>query len=103
MWQQCYAHSSLAGDDRGGRRVGCLKLYFAKTGPLDDRSGPYVATVLEEFANRNPLGGARVDGSVVLVVDIFAGRVFRAPRARTRRLDDVTAACEEIAARWASI
>ena len=83
--------------------MGCIKLYFAKNNPLDDRSGSYVAAVLAEFAARNLAGDGRVDGSLVLVLDIFAGRVFTAPRARKRRLDDVSAACEEIAARWATI
>lgn len=93
----------LTGKDRAGPRAGCLKLYFAKNGPLDDRAGPYVSTVLAEFAEKHLDAKGRIDGRLVLTLDVFAGRVFAAPRARTRRLDDVTAACEEIAARWASI
>jgi hypothetical protein len=36
----------------------------------------------------------------VRVFDVFAGKVFVAPKARQRRLGDVQLACEEIAARW---
>lgn len=93
----------LVGEDRGGPRVGCIKLYFGKTGPLDDRSGPYVSTVLAAFAERNLAEKGRVDSRLVLTVDVFAREVFAAPKARTRRLEDVTAACEEIAARWGSM
>jgi hypothetical protein len=39
----------------------------------------------------------------MLVVDVFAGKVFAAPQAASRRLDDVGAACEEIAVRWNSL
>lgn len=93
----------LVGEDRGGPRVGCIKLYFGKTGPLDDRSGPYVSTVLAAFAERNLAAKGRVDSRLVLTVDVFARKTFAAPKARARRLDDIAAACEEIAARWASL
>jgi hypothetical protein len=93
----------LTGKDRNGPRIGCLKLYFGKTGPLDEAAGPYVSTVLAKFAERNLATKARVDEKIVLTLDVFAGRAFPAPKARTRRLDDVAAACEEIAARWATL
>ncbi len=98
----------LVTPDRAGPRVGCLthlrqKLYLGKTVPLDERSGPYVSTVLAAFAERNIAAKGRVDNRLVLTLDVFARRVFVAPKARARRLDDITAACEEIAARWGSV
>lgn len=93
----------LVGSDRGGATAGCLKLYLGKTVPLDDRSGPYVSTVLAAFAECNVAAKGRVDHRLVLTLDVFARKVFFAPKARARRLDDVTAACEEIAARWGSV
>lgn len=81
-------------------RVGVMKLYFSKHHPLDERSGQYIATLLEAFCAQHlgPLGP--VDARLVRVVDVFAEREYTAPRAHTRRLCDVERACEEIAARW---
>jgi hypothetical protein len=93
----------LVGSDRRGPRAGCIKFYFGKTSPLDERSGPYVSTVLAAFAERNVAAKGRVDDRLVVTWDVFARRIYVAPKARARRLDDVTAACEEIAARWSSV
>ncbi|ATB29619.1 hypothetical protein [Melittangium boletus] len=87
-------------DAHGDARVGVLKLYFSKHHPLDERSGQYIATLLEAFCEQHlaPLGP--ICPKRVLVVDVFAGQAYSAPRARARRLCDVRRACEEIAARW---
>ncbi|MET0404690.1 MAG: hypothetical protein ABW123_19905 [Cystobacter sp.] len=88
-------------DAHGDCQVGLLKLYFSKHHPLDERSGQYIATLLRAYAEQHltPLGPP--DSRRMLVVDVFAGRAYTAPRARARRLCDVRLACEEIAARWA--
>jgi hypothetical protein len=87
-------------DRHGVRKVGLLKLYFSKHHPLDERSGQYIATVLHHYAQRHLVGQGEVDHRLVRVFDVFAGRVFVAPKAQTRRLGDVRLACEEIAERW---
>ncbi|XXF78002.1 hypothetical protein P2318_33890 [Myxococcaceae bacterium GXIMD 01537] len=88
-------------DKRDTHRVGLLKLYFAKHHPLDERSGQYIATLLESYAQQHLGRLGPVEPRLVRVVDVFAGTVFSAPRAQTRRLSDVRLACEEIAERWA--
>ncbi len=88
-------------DARGEARVGLLKLYFSKHHPLDERSGHYIATLLRAFTEQHLAPIGPVDARRLLVVDVFAGRVYTAPRASARRLCDVRLACEEIAARWA--
>jgi hypothetical protein len=87
-------------DRHGHHKVGVMKLYFSKHHPLDERSGQYIATLLQAFAEQHlaPLGP--VEPRLVRVVDVFAGREYLAPKARERRLCDVRLACEEIAARW---
>jgi hypothetical protein len=35
-----------------------------------------------------------------LFIDVFAGKVHRAPAAFKKRMKDLEAACEEIAGRW---
>lgn len=87
-------------DARGHMRSGVLKLYFSKHAPLDERAGQYIATVLQLFAEERLEQRGPVDPRLVGVFDVFAGRLFVAPRARQRRLNDVTLACEEIAGRW---
>jgi hypothetical protein len=87
-------------DRQGHNKVGVMKLYFSKHHPLDERSGQYIATLLQAFAEQHlaPLGP--IDPRLVRVVDVFAGREYLPPKARARRLCDVQLACEEIAARW---
>lgn len=87
-------------DRHGNMRSGVLKLYFSKHHPLDERSGQYIATVLQAHAEKHLQQLGPVDHRLVRVFDVFAGKVYVAPKARTRRLGDVTLACEEIAARW---
>ena len=87
-------------DAQGQMRSGLLKLYFSKHTPLDEASGQYIATVLQLFAEQNLQQQGEVDHRLVRVFDVFAGKVFVAPKAQLRRLGDVQLACEEIAARW---
>jgi hypothetical protein len=84
-------------------RRGALKLYFAKTHPLDDAAAEYICAVTHRHAEERNGGAGTADHRSVFVVDVFARRVFDCPKATTRRLRDVEAACEEIAAGWASL
>jgi hypothetical protein len=87
-------------DRQGLDKVGVMKLYFSKHHPLEERSGQYIATLLQAFAEQHLCALGAVESRLVRVVDVFAGREYQAPKARTRRLGDVERACEEIAARW---
>ncbi|MBZ4399029.1 hypothetical protein OWM54_20525 [Myxococcus sp. MISCRS1] len=88
-------------DRHGNPRVGLMKLYFSKHHPLDERSGQYIGTMLQRFAEQHLCQLGPSDHRMVQVVDVFAGTLFTAPRAHIRRLSDVVLACEEIAERWA--
>lgn len=88
-------------DKQGQPRVGLMKLYFSKTQPLDERSGQYIGTLLQRFAEQHLCRLGPADHRLMTVVDVFAGSLFVAPRAHIRRLGDVVLACEEIAERWA--
>jgi hypothetical protein len=87
-------------DRHGHHKVGVMKLYFSKRHPLDERSGQYIAMLLQAFAEQHLSSLGPVEPRLVRVVDVFAGREYLAPKARARRLCDVERACEEIAARW---
>lgn len=87
-------------DRLGHNKAGVMKLYFSKHHPLDERSGQYIATVLHRYAEQRLEQRGPVDPRLVGVFDVFAGRLYFAPRAQQRRMNDVKLACEEIAARW---
>jgi hypothetical protein len=84
----------------GEIHVGVMKLYFSKHHPLEERSAQYITTLLQAFCEQHLSVLGQVDPRLVRVVDVFAGHEYQAPRARSRRLNDVQLACEEIAARW---
>jgi hypothetical protein len=84
-------------------RVGAVKLYLVKTNPLDKRSGEYAATILRVFLESRLEGSPlAVDRELCQVADVFASRVFAAPRAYKRRMEDVAVACDSIRRLWAS-
>lgn len=78
---------------------GATKVVFAKSSPLDERAGQYIAAVLaEQLARLHP--GAPIARDWCKVVDVFSGRVWQAPRTYKSRLADIEAACEEISSSW---
>lgn len=87
-------------DRQGQMRSGLLKLYFAKHKPLDEQSGQYITTVLQRYAEQHLTQRGPVDHRLVRVFDVFAGKVFVAPKAQQRRWGDLQLACEEISALW---
>lgn len=90
----------------GGATPGAMKLYLGKSAPLtaDTRGRPgsssYATTALNLWAE-GAFRSAPPEGSIV--VDVFAGRVHRAPTRQHNRRNDLRAACQEIAVMWDSI
>jgi hypothetical protein len=87
-------------DRYGQMHSGLLKLYFSKHTPLNEQSGQYIATVLHMYAEQHLQQKGPVDHRLVRVFDVFAGKVYVAPKAQQRRLGNLELACEEIAACW---
>lgn len=77
---------------------GAIKLAMSKTYTLSEHSGSYVGGILRRFLCATTDTLPHADDCIVL--DIFGKQAHHAPRAMTRLMEDVTAACEEIAARW---
>jgi hypothetical protein len=90
-------------DPETGAIVGCVKLNFSKSAPLQDKAAAYAATALREHLEANLSSPEYVNPSLCYVVDVPTGTVCTAPKANKKRLSDLTAAGEEIAARWDSI
>ncbi len=89
-------------DARGGVRLGAIKLYLVKSYPHSDESAGYVGASVLEYLRRERPDDGKPDPELCLVVDVFGGEIFTAPRASKSRLADIEAACEEIAGRWSS-
>lgn len=82
-----------------GETVGAIKLHFSKTNPLTKKGAEYVATALRvHLENQNP--EAKIDPKKCIVVDIATENVVNAPKAFKKNMNDISAACEEIKARW---
>lgn len=83
--------------------VGCIKLHFAKSQPLDEKGGAYVATAMCAYLETVISSPKVVNPARCYVIDIATKTIYLAPKAMKRRLDDLSAACEEIKDRWASL
>lgn len=86
-----------------GRRrgSGAIKVYISKNNPLGEAAGSYVATALYQYLTDVMRLGVDPDPRHCFVLDVFAQRIHRAPRAYQRKRADIAAACEEIARAWA--
>ena len=87
-------------DRKGKLTEGAIKLYINKNEPLINEAGNYAATLLRKHVEEFPRFGYECNRSYCYVVDVFAGRVFKAPHANKRRWRSIEAACEEIRNRW---
>ena len=91
----------LTGTNRGGgNMVGVIKIYLAKTHPLTEDAGSYVGTVLQRFASEWLASYGDVDYRKCHTLDVFAQKIYSAPRAYRRRQNDIDAACTEISRIW---
>lgn len=86
-----------------GAIVGCVKINFSKSSPLQEKSAAYVATALRAHLEVNLSSPENVDPAKCYVVDVPTRTVCAAPKANKKRLSDLTAAGEEISARWESV
>lgn len=87
----------------GKMKVGVRKLYLAKTHPLTLEAGQYVGAILLSYIDEHLSHLGTPDHRLCEVVDVFAGEIIVASKAVKKRRSDVEAACQEIAARWATI
>lgn len=91
----------LTGQRRRGKPItGALKLHVSKKTPLDSEAGEYVASLVHMFLTDVLCPADSPDPAACLVLDVFTGQAFAAPRAFKRRRENIAAACREIAVRW---
>lgn len=105
-----YADMLVYGVQRGVDQIGAALLRMtqddASTAAAIDRRkqmGLYVATLVRLHVDQNIQSARSAANRLCMSIDIQHGEVFTAPSANTRRMNDLTAACQMIAALWPSI
>jgi hypothetical protein len=81
-------------------QVGLAKLYFSKTRPLTPEAARYITAAMYQWGARVAGLGPELAPQRCLVLDVFAGQTFAGPKAFTRRMAELEAACQEISLRW---
>jgi len=92
----------LLTDPGTGAVTGAIKLYLIQDPHLSDDALTFVSTVLYRYLAEHLSTEADVDCRNCFVVDVFAGRIFQAPKTYKRNMAHVRAACSEIATLWAA-
>jgi hypothetical protein len=83
----------------GEVEVGAVKLSYTKTKKVSKEAAQYVGSVLQKYLHQH-YPKARVVARLCQIVDVFGGRIWTASPATKARMQDIVAACEEIARGW---
>jgi hypothetical protein len=89
-------------DSKDIKQIGAIKLYFSKNNSLTQQSGEYIASMLMEYLRKTENDHVPLN-KLCCVIDVFAQQIYFAPASYKRRMADVTAACQEIAAIWSTL
>ncbi len=87
---------------RGKKHTGAVKFHFIKNpdSALTQAGSEYVAALLMRWLEVHGPDGTTPAHTHCLCIDVFRGSAVSAPRSTTKRMNEVNAVCEEIAARW---
>jgi hypothetical protein len=86
------------------RYVGALKLHFSKTHPHNEESAGYVSAALNEFCRVHLVQDDEiVNPTFCKLIDVASGKVFDGVKSTKKRLADIAAECQNIAALWPTI
>lgn len=90
------------GQDGHGKDIaGVIKLHFSKNNTLNKKAGLYVATLLQRFVKEQIADDSvHVSDKRCMVLDIFTGRRYTAPRAYKQRREELERACLGIKSIW---
>lgn len=90
-------------DKKGNAIKGVIKLYVSKNHELTDYTAKAIGALCLEFLENmgKPEGAPSKD--LVLIIDVFAQRIYTAPKATTNIMKDVEATCKEINRIWPSV
>ena len=104
-----YADFILHGSEKGVEQVGAAMLRMTQDDSSTDAAkekrknmGLYVATLLRMHVDQNLKGNRQPANRLCMSIDVQHGEAFQAPKATAQRMKDINAACQMIAALWAS-
>lgn len=78
--------------------IGAIKFVINKNKRPDSDEINFIGAVLHHYMRK--IHSEALKAKNCFIVDVFAGEVFNAPKSFKQRLDDVDAACSEIADAW---
>jgi hypothetical protein len=93
-------------DKDGSDAVGGVILLFSKTETSANSRVErcrIAAVVVLLFAQKHLASLGKADSKLCFALDVFGGAAHAAPGTYKQRLNNISAACEEVALRWASI
>lgn len=95
-------HALVHSTHRGAQVFGALRFHYIRDGEksLSKRGGEFVAALLHLWCTQNSHPGAEARSSCSLSVDVFSGKITAAPTSTIKLMDNIEAACEEIALKW---
>lgn len=87
------------------KKIGGIKIHFSKTegNRLNQQSMKYAATIIKYGLMANGATEANIANEACLSIDVFNKAAVSATSSYKQSIDALTAACEEIAARWDTI
>lgn len=102
-----HADMLVYGSARGVEQIGAALLRMTQDDASTDAAiekrrqmGLYVATMVRLHVDQNIQSNRQPANRLCMSIDVQHGEVFVAPNSNTRRVNDLTAACQMIAALW---
>lgn len=94
----------IRGTKRGKKVIGAIKFHLSKTNQLSNEAASNISTLLKQFVKENIANSdEKVENDLCISIDIFGKTFTTAPSSFQRRMQNISAACEEIALRWDKI
>lgn len=103
VYADMLVHGSTKGDDQIGAALLRMTQDDASTDAAIEKRrqmGLYVATMVRLHVDQNIHSSRTPANRLCMSIDVQHGEVFVAPNANTRRVNDLTAACQMIVALW---
>ena len=105
-----YADALVHGIAKGIDQIGAAVLRLTQDDSATDAAvekrrqmGLYVATMVRMHVDQNIQTNRQPANRLCLSIDVQHGEVFVAPNSNTRRVKDITAACQMISALWPGV
>jgi hypothetical protein len=90
---------------RGRDCIGALKIHYIRDDgkALREAGQEYVSALCHQWLLAGNAGSRQPDHAGCMSIDLFRNRIVRAPASFTRRMNEVEAACSDIALLWPSL